>query len=208
MRWSMDTTAFAAALLVQCYLPCCCCVLSWARSQIRSQLPFFPTSVLIQINRISGETKDREDRVPDPANTAPDFRWLRNVYYFFLMAQDCNTARKQPELFSNLKTLNSNTSLKQGVVHPSVRCTFTRRHRTFSPTLLTQFQNFLWAPDLIIRSTKSQIAAVGKGDRRPPSNYCNQRQVPQVSQRQRRAKLLLNLHRILKESHAKTCLTL
>lgn len=124
------------------------------------------------------------------------------------MAQVCNTAHKQPELFPNLRSLDSNTSLKQSVVHPSVLCTFTWRHRTFSPTLLTQFQNFLWAPDLIIRSTKSQIAAVGKGDRRPPSNYCNQRQVPQVSQGQRRAKLPLNLQRILKKSHAKTCLTL
>lgn len=145
-------------------LPWCCCMLSRARSQIRSQLPFIHTSALIQINRIIGETKDRRDRAPDPGNTAPGFCWLRNVYYFFLMAHDCNTAHEQPELFSSLKSLDSNTTLKQGVAHPSVYCTFTWQHRTFSP-LLTQFQNFLRAPHLIIRSTKSHTAVVGKGDK-------------------------------------------
>lgn len=70
--------------------------------------------------------------------------------------------------------------------------------RTFSPTLLTPVQNSLRTPDLIQRSMEVKLLLHTRQQRRVPSNCWSQGRVPQVSPKQRRGGLPLNLQRILK----------
>lgn len=183
------------------------CMQGWAREQWDHSDPFCHTSVLIQTNTIIRESKDPGDRHQIQLSVLQSRTWFGLV--LFLMAQGCSAITEPPWRALQYRERRHHLGEAQ-VWHsflllplpsPRQRCSgHFLQH--YSPRFRTSLE-----PQTSLRGQwKPNFCCTQRQQRRVPSNCWSQGRVPQVSPKQRRGGLPLNLQRTLKSFLLRLCI--